>query len=90
MVTKTDSDIRGTVEEAWYAALGAQAAGDEGNFFALGGTSLSAVEFMTRVESHLGIDFPLELLFRRRALPEIIDECTSRYRDLHSRGGPSS
>ncbi|MFF7160435.1 phosphopantetheine-binding protein [Streptomyces sp. NPDC008086] len=89
-MTATDSDIRGTVEEAWYAALGEQAAGGEGNFFALGGTSLSAVAFMTRVESRLEIDFPLELLFRRRALPEIIDECTSRYRDLHSRGGLSS
>ncbi|WP_086558376.1 acyl carrier protein [Streptomyces africanus] len=90
MVTDTDGDIRGTVEEAWYAALGAQAADDGGNFFALGGTSLSAVEFMTRVEARLEIDFPLELLFRRRALPDIIDECTRRYRDLHSRRGPSS
>ncbi|MCF1593804.1 phosphopantetheine-binding protein [Streptomyces muensis] len=84
MVTETDSDIRGTIEEAWYAALGAQAADNEGNFFALGGTSLSAVEFMTRVESRLEIDFPLELLFRKRALPAIIEECTCRYRDLHS------
>ncbi|MGW0783873.1 phosphopantetheine-binding protein [Streptomyces sp. NPDC002913] len=89
-MTDTDSNIRGTVEEAWFAVLGAQAADGEGNFFALGGTSLSAVEFMTRVESHLEIEFPLELLFRKKALPEIIDECASRYRDLHAHRGASS
>ncbi|MFE5241541.1 MULTISPECIES: phosphopantetheine-binding protein [unclassified Streptomyces] len=89
-MTDTDSNVRGTVEEAWYAVLGDQAAGGEGNFFALGGTSLSAVEFMTRVESRLEIEFPLELLFRKKALPAIVDECTSRYRDLHAHGGASA
>ncbi|MEU1476213.1 acyl carrier protein [Streptomyces sp. NPDC001668] len=82
-------EVRGTVEEAWSAALGKGSSGEE-DFFTLGGTSLSAVELMTRVESSLGIEFPVELLFSSRALSEIVDECERRHRDLLSRRGPTA
>jgi acyl carrier protein len=77
-------DVRRTVEEAWDAVLGETGSVSQGNFFEQGGSSLSAVDLMARVEESLRIEFPLELLFSDRSLPEIVDECERRHRELHS------
>jgi len=72
------------VRDIWCAALGVETADDDDNFFTLGGNSLSAIAFMERIESSLGIELPIQVLFLKGSLAEIIDECVRRRADMRS------
>lgn len=46
----------------WETVLGLDGIGDEEDFFALGGTSLQAVQLFTLIRERLGVDLPLSAL----------------------------
>ncbi|REJ75796.1 MAG: amino acid adenylation domain-containing protein [Acidobacteria bacterium] len=66
---------RGEVEEylaaVWSQELEIDAVGAEADFFALGGTSLGAVEVMVRLCREFDIELPLESLFEHPTLREL-------------------
>jgi acyl carrier protein len=72
-------DVRQMIEGAWHEALGACESLPEESFFALSGDSMSALAFVTKVESELEIAFPMDMLFAESLLAEIVKECESRY-----------
>lgn len=51
------------VAAIWREVLSLESVGVFENFFAVGGDSLAAVRMVTRLQSSLGIDFPIRLLF---------------------------
>lgn len=63
------------VAEEWCAALGVTRAQSEDEFFVLGGNSMRALAFVTRVEERLGIVFPLEVLFIEGKFGAVLAAC---------------
>jgi non-ribosomal peptide synthetase component F/acyl carrier protein len=54
--------------EIWREILGVERVAAHDDFFALGGTSLSALTVAGRIHAACGVELPLEELFRRRTL----------------------
>jgi acetoacetyl-CoA synthetase len=57
-----DASLRDQVRAFWETALGLEGVGDDEDFFALGGTSLQAVEVFTLIRNRLGVELPLSAL----------------------------
>jgi len=66
------------VRAAWSTTLHLSDIAPEDTFFSLGGDSLTAIEVMESVESALGIEFPLEVLFGEGTFSAVVGECASR------------
>ncbi|GAA1551629.1 hypothetical protein GCM10009827_085300 [Dactylosporangium maewongense] len=70
----------GTAKELaaiWQDLLGVPAVGTEDNFFELGGHSLMVMHMVARIRTSLGVDMPMETLFRTpqlQPLAEAVDE----------------
>lgn len=70
--------VRDLVLSSLSEILGQDSISPDDNFFAIGGDSLSAVELMERVESELGIDFPLAELFESNSIREFVAVCAGQ------------
>ncbi|SDT70175.1 acyl carrier protein [Actinoplanes derwentensis] len=66
-----------TVRAAWCEVLGVGEAAEDQNFFDLGGDSLMAIIFMERIESGLGIDFPMQALLMDGEYRAVLAECVA-------------
>jgi phosphinothricin acetyltransferase len=64
MQARTDIDIERRIAEIWCSELEVDQVGADQDFFALGGTSLTAVAVISRVRSELKVLVPLVALFR--------------------------
>ncbi|MGI5176757.1 amino acid adenylation domain-containing protein [Dactylosporangium sp. CA-152071] len=70
----------GTAKELaaiWQDLLGVPAVGTDDNFFELGGHSLMVMHMVARIRTSLGVDMPMETLFRTpqlQPLAEAVDE----------------
>jgi nonribosomal peptide synthetase protein BlmIV len=58
-----DSRLIAELGQLWQTALPGAAAGPQDNFFALGGTSLTAIRLLTQVQESFGVHIPLPDLF---------------------------
>jgi acyl carrier protein len=67
------------VRDAWNATLRVESIAPQDTFFGLGGDSLSAIEVMESVETALGIEFPLDVLFGEGTFAAVVHECASRF-----------
>lgn len=72
----TQNAVVETVQKSWQDLLGVERASGDQNFFDLGGDSLIAIEFVTRIEDELDVEFPLEALFMDVTLAGVIDAIT--------------
>lgn len=61
---KTDTAIEQRIVEIWCSELEVDHVGRDQDFFALGGTSLTAVAVVSRIRSELDAQLPLAALFR--------------------------
>jgi len=55
--------IEARIASVWQMILGVDAIGTEHDFFALGGTSIQAIEVCTCMEQELGVEVPVRLFF---------------------------
>src|SRR5205814_3121659 len=60
----TVRDVGATVEQLWLEILGSPPCND-GDFFALGGDSLAAVQLLNRIEQLFGVRIPADTFFQR-------------------------
>ncbi|MGW7411290.1 phosphopantetheine-binding protein [Streptomyces sp. NPDC054863] len=51
------------VESHWCAVLGVTEAGPQDRFFELGGDSLLAIDLIQKIETDLGVEIPVDVLF---------------------------
>ena len=63
--------------DIWCQVLGIERIGLDDDFFALGGTSLQAVEAFSEIESRLGRILPLSVLFKAGSIRELLVELDS-------------
>jgi acetoacetyl-CoA synthetase len=61
------------VRAIWETVLGLDGIGDEEGFFALGGTSLQAVQVFTLIRERLGVDLPLSALIETPTVAELTE-----------------
>jgi amino acid adenylation domain-containing protein len=69
--TDADADadsLEDTVARAWSKVLEVPAVGREDNFFDIGGTSLKVIRLVRHLEGELGLEVPMQLLFRQPTL----------------------
>ncbi|HET9591585.1 MAG TPA: acetoacetate--CoA ligase [Solirubrobacterales bacterium] len=66
-----DASLREQVRAFWETALGLEGVGDDEDFFALGGTSLQAVEVFTLIRDRLGVELPLSALIEAPTIAEL-------------------
>jgi acetoacetyl-CoA synthetase len=66
-----DASLRDKVRAFWETALGLEGIGDDEDFFALGGTSLQAVEVFTSIRDRLGVELPLSALIEAPTIAEL-------------------
>ena len=66
-----ESDIEQQVVAIWENLLGARQIGLDDNVFNLGGNSLLAVQFISRIREVYGIDMSLKMLFQANLICEI-------------------
>ncbi|WP_019548763.1 non-ribosomal peptide synthetase [Streptomyces sulphureus] len=76
-------ELERTVAALWADLLGAQAVGRSQSFFALGGDSLLATRFLSRVEQRLGVQLPLRQMF---AAPTVARVAQALERELAASG----
>lgn len=86
-----DASIRDKVRAFWETALGLGGVGDDEDFFALGGTSLQAVEVFTLIRDRLGVELPLSTLIEAPTIAELtaaVEDPGSHFQPLvQMRGG---
>jgi acetoacetyl-CoA synthetase len=68
-----DASLRDKIRASWETALGLQDVGDDEDFFALGGTSLQAVEVFTLIRDRLGVELPLSALIEAPTVAELTE-----------------
>jgi acyl carrier protein len=73
------AEVFQVVREAWCSALGVPDVVNGTDFFAAGGTSVSAIQMMEEVERRLQIEFPLDILFFESHFDSVLRECDARY-----------
>lgn len=61
------------VRAIWETAIGLDGIGDGEDFFALGGTSLQAVQVFTLIRERLGVDLPLSALIETPTVAELTE-----------------
>ncbi|MDT0445423.1 phosphopantetheine-binding protein [Streptomyces johnsoniae] len=61
------------VRAHWCEVLGVEEALPEDWFFELGGHSLLAIELLERIESDLGVEIPVDVLFIEGTLSAVLD-----------------
>jgi acetoacetyl-CoA synthetase len=66
-----DATLRDKLRAFWETALGLEGIGDDEDFFALGGTSLQAVEVFTAIRDRLGVELPLSALIEAPTIAEL-------------------
>jgi acetoacetyl-CoA synthetase len=66
-----DASNKDEVRAIWETVLGLDGIGDEEDFFALGGTSLQAVQVFTLIRERLGVDLPLSALLEAPTVAEL-------------------
>jgi phthiocerol/phenolphthiocerol synthesis type-I polyketide synthase E len=71
----TDKDVREVVVDAWRVVLQTATVEGDDDFFELGGDSMGALALAERIESELGIQFPLEMFFLESRLDTLVAEC---------------
>lgn len=69
----TTPDIEADIISIWEEFFGSGNVSADGNFFDLGGNSLTAVKFLSRVEEKYGMDaLPPETLFETPDLRDVV------------------
>jgi acyl carrier protein len=74
-----DDRVATVLSSAWCEVLGLEEVTPDLNFFALGGNSLSAIRLVERVESELGIEIALEVLFMGEDFTALLEHCELQY-----------
>lgn len=69
--------VEAAVRDAWRDSLRVDTIVAQDTFFSLGGDSLTAIEVMESVETALGIEFPLDVLFGDGTFAAVVAECAS-------------
>jgi acetoacetyl-CoA synthetase len=68
-----DASTKDEVRAIWETVVGLDGIGDEEDFFALGGTSLQAVQVFTLIRERLGVDLPLSALIETPTVAELTE-----------------
>jgi acyl carrier protein len=79
MLDDTELNVEGAVLEIWCEILGISEFDREQTFFELGGDSLRAISFATRVRERLGVPAPMEVLLFDGRLASVASECAARH-----------
>lgn len=66
-------DLEATVSRIWGESLGIGTVGVRDRFFDLGGTSLKAVQVMTRINQELGIQMPALAVFEAPTVGQLVE-----------------
>jgi acetoacetyl-CoA synthetase len=66
-----DASLQDKLRAFWETALGLEGIGKDEDFFALGGTSLQAVEVFTSIRDRLGVELPLSALIEAPTIAEL-------------------
>ena len=80
-----DASTKDEVRAIWETVLGLDGIGDEEDFFALGGTSLQAVQVFTLIRERLDVDLPLSALIEAptvAALTESVEDPGRHFQPL--------
>lgn len=65
------TDFEATIAEIWEDLFGIRPVGRDDSFFVLGGSSLLAVQFISRLRGLYHVDFPLAALFRAPTVAQV-------------------
>ncbi|HEX8050393.1 MAG TPA: thioesterase domain-containing protein, partial [Solirubrobacterales bacterium] len=79
-----DASTREKVRAIWETALGLEGIGDDEDFFALGGTSLQAVEVFTLIRERLGVELPLSALIEAPTIAALTESVENPGRHFQS------
>ncbi|HYR10833.1 MAG TPA: SDR family oxidoreductase, partial [Longimicrobium sp.] len=64
------------LQDLWQRLLGVEGVGAEDNFFELGGHSLLGTRLIARVRQEMGVELPIQALFRSPTIAEMAEEIT--------------
>lgn len=70
-----EESVRAVVAAQWCELLGVAEVADDDNFFLKGGNSIVALALVAKVESRLGIEFPLRVLFIDGTFGALVSAC---------------
>ncbi|MEP7010527.1 MAG: amino acid adenylation domain-containing protein [Acidobacteriota bacterium] len=74
----SQSPLEEILSGLWSELLGRVRIGTDDNFFELGGHSLQVARLQARIQEELGVELPLETIFRRPILGELAEEVAAR------------